>query len=66
VSRCTGVITTRFKRIYPVLNLLNFTVVDYILDSYIKNNADFLPEIWLEYLSSTLRTINNSKSFHGN
>ncbi|KAF0756715.1 Uncharacterized protein FWK35_00015087 [Aphis craccivora] len=38
--------------------------IDYILDSYIKNDADFPPEIWSEYLSSTLRTTNNCKSFH--
>ncbi|KAF0767639.1 MULE domain-containing protein [Aphis craccivora] len=37
---------------------------DYILDSYIKNDADFPPEIWLEYLSSTLRKTNNCESFH--
>jgi hypothetical protein len=37
---------------------------DYILDSYIKNDADFPPEIWSEYLSSILRTTNNCESFH--
>lgn len=42
--------------------VLEFT--DYILDSYIKNDADFPPEIWSEYLSSTIRTTNNCESFH--
>jgi hypothetical protein len=36
----------------------------YILFSYIKNDADIPPEIWSEYLSSTLRTTNNYESFH--
>jgi hypothetical protein len=42
--------------------VLEFT--DYVLESYIKHDADYPPEIWAEYLSSTLRTTNNCESFH--
>ncbi|KAL4113170.1 hypothetical protein QTP88_016843 [Uroleucon formosanum] len=42
--------------------VLEFT--DYILDSYIKNDAEFSPEILAKYLSSILRMTNNCESFH--
>jgi hypothetical protein len=44
--------------------VLEFTYYTRILDSYIKNDADFPPEIWSEYLSLTLRTTNNCESFY--
>jgi len=36
----------------------------YILDTYLTNDAGFPPQIWAEFLSSTMGTTNNYESFH--
>jgi len=42
--------------------IVQFT--DYILETYITNDAEFPPQIWAEFVSSTMRTTNNCESFH--
>ena len=42
--------------------IVQFT--DYILETYLTNDAEFPPQIWVEFVSSTMRTTNNSESFH--
>lgn len=37
---------------------------DYVLDTYIKNDADFPPKIWAEFSTSSIRTTNNCEAFH--
>lgn len=42
--------------------IVQFT--DYILETYITNDAEFPPQIWAEFVASTKRTTNNCESFH--
>ena len=42
--------------------IVQFT--DYILETYITDDAEFPPQIWAEFVSSTMRTTNNCESFH--
>lgn len=42
--------------------VIKFT--DYILQKYIKNDAEFPPLIWAEFLASTIRTTDNCEVFH--
>jgi len=42
--------------------IIQFT--DYILETYLTNDAEFPPQIWTEFASSTMRTTNHCESFH--
>ena len=37
---------------------------DYIIETYLTNDAEVLPQIWAESVSSTIHATKNCESFH--